>query len=89
MIGGWEDATSVYSGDTNFKPCIISRFNDGTVVNAEFSFGFRPQKRFIRYDAESDAASPPLRIFMQNVSVETVRKTVEKPLEIRSNPAGG
>ena len=30
-----------------------------------------------------------LRIFMQNVSVETVRKTVEKPLEIRSNSAGG
>lgn len=30
-----------------------------------------------------------LRIFMQNVSVESVRKTVEKSLEIRSNPAGG
>lgn len=28
VIGGWVDATSVYSGDTNFKPCIISRFKD-------------------------------------------------------------
>ena len=29
-----------------------------------------------------------LRIFMQNVNVESVRKTVEKSLGIRLNPAG-
>ena len=44
IIGGWEQATSVYSGSSNYRPCIISRFR-----NADGSW---PDYQYNEYDVQ-------------------------------------